>query len=328
MERILKCMGWAVLSAVLGTAAYGQGAGHRVTANQVVVNGASHWRNWTFPQGVVEISPSGALTPHQLHRDINAVQDIAAYLQARPPDGVKKAPEEITVLDGIQAGTAGNQADVVNLFDGNLATYWQPDAPTDEGELAGQWWFTVDLGRLVIAKTIVLKFVDEELGDPFLQFDLLVSQGNKPTGGRGPSLEYTTMLRTIKPNKEQRLFEIDMDLERDFEGVGIRFVQVVVTGSNFGRGREVTQAAYDQLAADERGEVDYFKLHADGRETLVPQEVHRQLEPEQQGSVRYYRIERPRLAELEVWAEGDEILTGALDRGGFGMASQTASINR
>ena len=63
-------MGWAVLSAVLGTAAYGQGAGHRVTANQVVVNGASHWRNWTFPQGVVEISPSGALTPHQLHRDI------------------------------------------------------------------------------------------------------------------------------------------------------------------------------------------------------------------------------------------------------------------
>ena len=65
---------------------------------------------------------------------------------------MKKAPEEITVLDGIEAGTAGNQADVVNLFDGNLATYWQPDAPTDEGELAGQWWFTVDLGRLVIAK--------------------------------------------------------------------------------------------------------------------------------------------------------------------------------
>ena len=118
-----------------------------------------------------------------------------------------------------------------------------------------------------------------------------------------------------------------MRLEREFAGVGIRFVQVVVTGSNFGRGREVSQAEYDQLATDERGEVDYFKLHANGRETLVPQEVHRQLEPEQQGSVRYYRIERPRLAELEVWAEGDEILTGALDRGGFGTASQTASIN-
>ena len=168
MERILKYMRWAVWSAILGTAAYGQGAGHRVTSDQVVVNSAAHWRNWTFPQGVVEISPSGALTPHQLHRDINAVQDIAAYLQARPPAGLKKAPEEITVLDGIQAGTAGNRADVVNLFDGDLETYWQPDPPTGEGELAGQWWFTVDLGRLVIAKRIALKFVAEELGDPFL----------------------------------------------------------------------------------------------------------------------------------------------------------------
>ena len=325
MERILKRISWAVLSAVLGTAAYGQGAGHQVTANQIVVDRTAHWRNWTFPQGVVKISPSGALTPHQLHRDINAVQDIAAYLQARPPEGVKKAPEEITVLDGIQAGTAGNRADVVNLFDGDLETYWQPDPPTGEGELASQWWFVVDLGRLVMAKSIVLKFVDEELGDPFLQFDVLVSQGNKPP--RSDSFKYTTMWRTLKPNKEQRLFEIDMKLEREFEGAGIRFMQVVVTGSNFGRGREVTQAEYDQLAANERGEVDYFKLHADGRETLVTQEVHPQLEPGQQGPVRYYRAERPRLAELEVWVEGDEILTGALDRGGFGTATQTASIN-
>ena len=164
MERILKRISWAVLSAVLGTAAYGQGAGHQVTANQIVVDRTAHWRNWTFPQGVVKISPSGALTPHQLHRDINAVQDIAAYLQARPPEGVKKAPEEITVLDGIQAGTAGNRADVVNLFDGDLETYWQPDPPTVRGELASQWWFVVDLGRLVMAKSIVLKFVDEEFG--------------------------------------------------------------------------------------------------------------------------------------------------------------------
>ena len=135
MERILRYIRWAVWSVVCCTAAYGQGAGHRVTSDQVVINSAAHWRNWTFPQGVVEISSSGTLTPHQLHRDINAVRDIAAYLQARPPDGIKKAPEEITVRDGIQAGTAGNQADVGNLFDGDLGTYWQPDPPTGEGEL-------------------------------------------------------------------------------------------------------------------------------------------------------------------------------------------------
>ena len=33
------------------------------------------------------------------------------------------------------------------------------------------------------------------------------------------------------------------------------------------------------------------------------------------------------MAELEVWAEGDEILTGTLARGGYGTATQTAAIN-
>ena len=327
MERALKCTGVVLLSAMFCTAGYGQNAGHRVTASQVLVNSASHWHNWTVPQGVVKISPDGALTPHRLHRNINAVQDIATYLQARPPNNVKKKPEDITILDGIGAGPSGNRAGVINLFDGDLDTYWQPDPPSGEGELAGQWWFTIDLGRLVIAKKIVLKFVDEELGDPFLQFDVMVSQGNKPTGSRGPDLSYTTMLRTLKPNKEVRLFEIDMDLEHDFEGAGIRFIQVVITGSDFGRGREVTSEVYDQLPSGDQGVIDYFKRHADGRETLVNHEVYTRLEAGKRGSVRYYRTERPRLAELEVWAEGDEILTGALDRGGYGTASQTASIN-
>ena len=56
-------------------------------------------------------------------------------------------------------------------------------------------------------------------------------------------------------------------------------------------------------------------------------EIYELLTAEQQGPIRYFQRERPRLAELEVWAEGDEILTGALARGGYGTATQTAAIN-
>jgi hypothetical protein len=110
-------------------------------------------------------------------------------------------------------------------------------------------------------------------------------------------------------------------------GTGIRFVQVVVTGSDFDRGREVRPEEYEALSAGDRGTVDYAKKLFGDRETLVEQSVYDRLEEGRRGSIRYYRAERPRLAELEVWSEGDEILTGVLERGGFGTATQTVAIN-
>ena len=31
-------------------------SGHRLTNNQVVVNSRTHWKNWNYPQGVLELS--------------------------------------------------------------------------------------------------------------------------------------------------------------------------------------------------------------------------------------------------------------------------------
>ena len=76
-----------------------------------------------------------------------------------------------------------------------------------------------------------------------------------------------------------------------------------------------------------RGPLSFTKRQADGSETVVSPEIYELLTAEQQGPIRYFQRERPRLAELEVWAEGDEILTGALARGGYGTATQTAAIN-
>ena len=209
-----------------------------------------------------------------------------------------------------------------------MTTYWEPDPPTEELDLSTQWWFIVDLGRLVMAKKLVLKFVAEELGDPFLQFDLLASQGNIPKGNqRSPTPEFTTILRTLKPNKEQRVFELVTNSESTFAGTGMRFLQIIITGSDFDRGREVSLEQYEALSASDQGAIEFYKKQADGSETVVPSEIYELLTAAQQGPIRYFQRERPRLAELEVWAEGDEILTGALARGGYGTATQTAAIN-
>ncbi len=303
-------------------------SGYQITANQVVVDSRAHWQNWNFPPGVLELGSTGTVQPRSLRRDINAVGDIVANLRARPPEGLKKTPEAIVLADAILGGARSNVAGVENLFDGDITTYWEPDPPTEALDLSTQWWFIVDLGRLVMAKKIVLKFVAEELGDPFLQFDLLASQGNIPKGNqRSPTPEFTTILRTLKPNKEQRVFELVTNSEPTFAGTGMRFLQIIITGSDFDRGREVILEQYEALPTSDQGAIEFYKKQADGSETVVSPEIYELLTAEQQGPIRYFQRERPRLAELEVWAEGDEILTGALARGGFGTATQTAAIN-
>ena len=316
-----------ILAFLIAGTAFAQ-SGYRIAADQVVVDRRAHWQSWNFPPGVLDLGSDGTVQPRSLRRDVNAVGDIVANLRARPPDGLKKDPEDIVLADAILGGARSNVAGVENLFDGDMTTYWEPDPPTEALDLGTQWWFIVDLGRLVMAKKLVLKFVDEELGDPFLQFDLLASQGNIPKGNqRSPTPEFTTILRTLKPNKEQRVFELVTNSESTFAGAGMRFVQIIITGSDFDRGREVSLAQYEALPASDQGAVEFYKRQADGSETVVSPEIYELLTAEQQGPIRYFQRERPRLAELEVWAEGDEILTGTLARGGYGTATQTAAIN-
>ena len=72
----------------------------------------------------------------------------------------------------------------------------------------------------------MLKFVDEEIGDPFLLFDVLYSDGRKP--GLTPlsaTPSYATAMRLLKENKSQRVFEIDLTKENKETGSqGLRFI--------------------------------------------------------------------------------------------------------
>ena len=316
----------ALLSWFEGTEA--QQAGYRIADSQIIVNSPRHWKNWIFAPGTVEISPTGEVRPNKLRKNTNATTQIVKFLRFHPPDDLaNKEPEELSLLDAIEAGS--NLADVVNVLDGDPATYWEPEALQGTADVRGQWWFGLDLGRLVFAHKIVLRFVEEGQGDPFLLFDVLVSEGLKPSRLQGgDALAFKTVLRMVQPNKSQRVFAIDLrNANREVQGEPLRFVQVVVTGTDSTQGREVSLAEYGQLAGADRGAVRFFKRQPDGREAAVTGVVHQQLDEERQGAVRYFRRERPRLAELEVWHEGDEIVSGIVARGGSMALSAKEVVN-
>lgn len=309
-------------------AVWTQNTGHRVSDNQVVVNSRNHWQNWTFPPGTLVISPEGEVQAQRIEKNTNAALDIVDYLRFNPPPSLgDKAPETITLTDAIEGRS--NVADVAKVFDGDMTTYWEPAPPSDEVDLALQWWFIVDLGRLVFAKKLVVRFVEEGLGDPFLLFDVLVSNGREPSRVQGSGARaFETVLRTLRKNKSQRVFEVDLtEREPTIEAAPVRFVQILVTGTDGPLGTEITRAEYEALTSDQ-GAIQYFKRQLDGREMPVAQRVYELLDEERQGRILYFRRERPRLAELEVWNEGDELVAGLLDRGGTiaTTAAQTLAL--
>ncbi len=317
----IACSGMAPLGL---TEVSAQGAGHRVSGSQVTISGRSQWQNWEFPRGTLVVSPTGEVQAQRIEKTTNAVFDIVDFLRFNPPASLGGIdPEEIVLADAIKGGS--NVEDVVNVLDGDMSTYWEPAEPRSDSDLASQWWFVVDLGRVALVKELVVRFAEEGEGDPFLLFEVLVSDGLKPARLQGSDTPaFTTVLRTLKENKSQRVFTIDLtNRQPAIEAAPVRFVQILVTGSDGVLGAEITQAEYDALEVGAHGTIQYSKRQPDGREVPVERELYEVLEEERRGSIRYFRREQPRLAELEVWNEGDELIAGILSRGG--VISTTAT---
>ena len=291
-------------------------SGHAIGSNRVLAEGREHFENWTIPVGTIVID-DGGVRPRKLRRHTNAVLDAVDFLRLRRPDYLSsKTKDEIELVDAVRAGS--NRETVVNALDGDMSTYWEPDSPSEEFDLASQWWFTVDLGRTVIANRIVLRFVSEGEGDPFLLFDVLISDGQKPPSAiAGDQLDYLSVLQTQTPNKTQRVFEVDLSNTPQASRLAtVRFVQVLVRASDLDRGQEVSEAQYLELPQEDRGRIEYTKLIEGLREFPVQEGVYAQLPDDHRGAIHHYRRERPRLAELEVWGDGDEIVHQVEARGG------------
>lgn len=297
---------------LLGGAAWGQ-EGFSIQDGAAVIESRDHWASWQSVAKTIQITEEGvkpAFIRKSTKLEIDGVEQVVPGINA-----VLNASE---FGGGIwEAGS--NRSSAENLMDGRMDTYWEPDTSTPLRD----WWVQIDLGRAVSANKIVLKFVGEDLGDPFLQFKVLTSQGETIIG----PLVYRKRFSTDKPIKNERVFEVDLtsqlptkwpQVRGDFTGDVIRFVSVGVTDSDFGKARQVSQSAYEDLDPDQQGDIEYFRRESSGRLRLLEgrEDWEALAGRDSQGPVVYYRRELPRLAEVEVWSIGDNIGVGVLERGG------------
>ena len=297
---------------ILGEVAWGQ-EGFSIQDGAAIVESEDHWARWQSVAKTIQITEEGvkpAFIRKSTKLEIDGVEQVVPGINA-----VLNASE----FGGGVWEAGSNRLSAESLMDGRMDTYWEPDTSTPLRD----WWVQIDLGRAVSANKIVLKFVGEDLGDPFLQFKVLTSQGETIIG----PLVYRKRFSTNKPIKNERVFEVDLtnqlptkwtQVRGDFTGDVIRFVSVGVTDSDFGKARQVSQSAYEGLDPDQQGEIEYFRRETSGRLRLLAgrEDWEALAGGDSQGPVVYYRRELPRLAEVEVWSIGDNIGVGVLERGG------------
>ncbi|NKB71152.1 MAG: hypothetical protein GKR89_29120 [Candidatus Latescibacteria bacterium] len=171
----------------------------------------------------------------------------------------------------------------------------------------------IELGRLVPVSRIVLRFAEEGVGEPFRQFRIL----GTPSHSRDASL--SLIARTNTPNENERVveFDLDPDLEDDEQSYQqLHLIRIALTDSKFDKFVPVSAEEYFAMPVADQGGIDYFINNAVGSETQVEKAIYDQVGPERQGRLVYYQRERPRLAEVEVWSQGDNIGLDIIDGGG------------
>ncbi len=272
--------------------------GYKIGPTSVIVGGAEDWAAWEAPLGVRQIDSTGTVRPRFLRSEYNAVRNADQFFRVEA--------EEDTIFGGI--GAAGsNMLTADNAIDGDVNTFWEPD-PQDDVE---SWYVEVDLGRTIIARRIVVRFAPEGMGDPFLKFRVMVSDGRQAFGSDNRR-QFLRVGQINFRNKDQREFSFDVlplrPAPEGVEGAVTQFVRIDALASDGQRGAEVSEEVYDALDEEDRGVIDYFRVTVAGREIAVLPATYALLPEVERGPVRYYRRERPRLAEVEVYELGDNVI--------------------
>ena len=287
-----------VVGFTLGVAgAHGQELpGYSIGNNVLRVETRDHWRGWDIAVGAATITADGSAFPRFYRKRVNLA------LEGRTD--------------------AGSNAQFAHrVIDGDPATFWEPDLRGREED----WWIQVHLGRVAIVDSVVLRFVEEDQGEPFRQF-LVVGWRRPPPLEQSRYNIFATevsafwdLFKTDRPTIEQRRFQfVPRTTEKandSFEGDPLEVIHILVTDSRGLRLREVGEGTYFGLPPEDRGTVDYYRRSASGRQTQTTESIYRELDPRRQGRIRYFARERPRLAEVEVWVKGDDLNHGAVTRG-------------
>ncbi|MBI2505924.1 MAG: hypothetical protein HYW07_22140 [Candidatus Latescibacteria bacterium] len=325
-------------------AAAQRGKGYQLTSRRVVVDSSSHWQNWTMPTHAVEVTPSGRVQPHFFRWRYNILDDLGTF--RRKVVELKRKKEETPILNIDSTETLDVRGQVVtekkkgqevpvytyfyrlgisrvgsnpevaaHILDGDPSTYWEPD-PRDPLD---KWWIEVDLGRVVPVDQLVLRFVDEELGDPFRQFRVLAAPDQAPILQNDDKINFQVVARTHAPNRDQREFQfplVEPGADPNWKGRLVETLRISVSDTKAGRATRVSEAEWQALDPDSQGDIVYFIKAQEGFEEPVDQAVYESLPADRQGHKEFYIRERPRLADIEVWGLGDNLSAGMMEGGG------------
>ena len=314
--------------------------GFRLENKRLTVARARDWNEWSLGslqepvgeirQDVISIDPRGRLTPRLIRKSIEAVSDAPTFIHIIDGRTEKfytdtfKEGGKLFARGGIKnAGSNFNRAArVIDRGDNRLQTFWEPDLERPDSE----WWLEIDLGRVVLADKVTLRFVDEELGDPFMQFRVLISDGFLAFGN-SETLDYRIVGGTTQPVEDQRSFEYTLEpyvkVSPGFRGTPVQYLRIVVTDSRLDRAARIDSATHGSLLEDQQGAVDYLIKTFDGSEVPVSAAEYESVAPDRRAPIRYHRRERPRLADVEVHTAGDNIGLGIRQRGGLIQVSGT-----
>ena len=271
--------------------------GYALRADRIEISEQAHWSAWQAPVGTRVLNEDGTVLPRFLRRNINAALNAGEFIYVSEGD---------TLVGGIAA--AGSNLDLAHLaIDGDDATYWEPDRdrPLED------WWFDIDLGRVAIVQRIVVRFAEEGIGDPLLKFRVLASDGRVTfTYERKRSFSRVGLANLANKTQREFVFEIEPPARtpEDVAGIAAQIIRIEALDSDGPRGALIESTAYAKLPDDERGAVDYFRRTVADRQIPVERSVYDALPQQERGEVRYYRRERPRLAEVEVYAIGDNAI--------------------
>jgi hypothetical protein len=161
-------------------------------AEELRFDSAEAWGVWRLPAGLVQFDEGGALRLTRFERSINAVSDAGTYRHSTKERG--------SFRGGIwQAGS--NRVSAARVIDGDAQTFWQPD-PADG---LRNWVIEVDLGRVVLAQEVLLRFPDRAGARPFRQFAVLTSAGKRFRGRSDDVFIHQEVYNTTLPNRETEI---------------------------------------------------------------------------------------------------------------------------
>ena len=285
-------LGWTFLL----SASPASGQGYTIEADRIVMVGEEQWQEWSYPKGMLSFGEDGSFQPLYIRKNINACLNAQEFTYGS--------------RNGIRGGISdvgSNPDDAGRVMDGDLMTYWEPDSD----DPLRDWWIRLDLGRLVWMNKIVVRFAEGRHSDPFLAFRMYTSTWDQTQ----QKMDWQVLGNVRDTDPSQRVFEFEPGTPSCLR-TEIQLVELRVRDTRGDTAEEISKKEYEALDPDLRGAVMYYRITPAGEEEWLDREGYEKLSSEEKGPIRYYRREVPRLAEIEVWCEGENVCLGFLARGG------------